>query len=85
MFLKRALYSLRHRWWQNLLLILLFAALFAVAIGSLMLYGTTKAQTTHLQKALGNAVTLQGVSFSYKAGTNGTFLTTPVWSPSTAA
>lgn len=75
MFLKRALYSLRHRWWQNLLLILLFAALFAVAIGSLMLYGTTKAQTTHLQKALGNAVTLQGVSFSYKVGTNGTFLT----------
>ncbi len=66
MFLKRSFYSLRHRWWQNLLLILLFASLFAVAIGSLTLYGTTKAQSDHLQKALGNAVTLKGLSVSLR-------------------
>lgn len=71
MFLRRALYSLRHRWWQNLLLILLFTALFAVAVGSLTLYGTTKSQTDHLQKALGNAVTLKGVTFSYRDGVGG--------------
>ena len=66
MFLKRSLFSLLHNWWKNLLLILLFSSLFAVAIGSLTLYGTTKAQTDHLQKALGNAVTLRGVGHSIR-------------------
>ena len=77
-YLKRALYSLRHRWWQNLLLILLFTALFAVAVGSLTLYGTTKSQTGHLQKALGNAVTLKGVTFSYRDGVGGRMLGTMI-------
>lgn len=69
--LKRSVFSICRNWWKNLLLVLLFTALFAVAVGSLTLYGTTKAQTDHLQKALGNAVTLKGVSFSFRGDGGG--------------
>ena len=39
--LKRALRSLLYHWKKNVMILLLFAALFAVAVGSLCLYATT--------------------------------------------
>lgn len=64
--LGRALRSLAYHWKKNLLLLLLFTVLFTVAVGSLCLFSTTQAQVAHLQKALGNAVTVKGVGYSYK-------------------
>ena len=64
--LKRALRSLLYHWKKNVMILLLFAALFAVAVGSLCLYATTQSQVDRLQTALGNAVTLKGVGYSYK-------------------
>lgn len=61
MFLKRAFYSLRHRWKKVLAHILIYSILFSLCFGAIMVYSTVRGQQAFLQGALGRAVTMRGV------------------------
>lgn len=59
-FLKRAGWSLWRHKFKNILLIVVFSAIFAVTLISFMVYSAASRQVEITQKAVANAVTLQG-------------------------
>jgi len=62
-YLKRAIYSVRHRFIKNILLTITFTVIFAVSLGALALLLSTNKQVAQMQKTLANAVTLGGDIF----------------------
>lgn len=58
MFVKRALHSLKHHLVRNLILVLLYTAIFAVMLAVLNSYLTVERQVSYLQSTLGSSVTL---------------------------
>jgi len=63
-YLKRAIYSVRHRFIKNVLLTITFTVIFAVSLGALALLISTNKQVEQMQKTLANAVTLGGDIFN---------------------
>lgn len=59
-FFKRAAWGIWRHKFKNILLIAIFAVIFAVTLISFMVYTATSHQVEVTQKAVGNAVTLQG-------------------------
>jgi len=62
-YLKRAMYSVKHRFIKNILLTITFTVIFAVSLGALALLISTNKQVVQMQKTLANAVTLGGDIF----------------------
>ena len=63
MYIKRALYSLKHSWAKNLALVLLYAAIFGVTLGILVSFFAVNRELDAMQSTLGSSVTLHAPTY----------------------